>query len=64
MLARALGSAVEMIWPFRDIKPGGQKDLAIMKIVSVATTGTVLPWRATPRARPAIAARATIPGNS
>jgi len=53
-----------MIWPFRDIKPGGQKDLAIMKIVSVATTGTVLPWRATPRARPAIAARATIPGNS
>ena len=35
-----------------------------MEIVSVATTGTVLPWRATPRTWRAIAARAIIPGSS
>jgi hypothetical protein len=35
-----------------------------MKIVSVATTGTVMPWRSTPRTRPAIAGTAIIPDNS
>lgn len=64
MLVTTLSSGIEKIWPFRGIGPGGQKDLVIMKIVKVATTGTVMPWRATPRMRSAIAARAIIPDNS